>query len=117
MIESLICAYRGCPQLLVCLLEKRELHDSVVVLLTRAGDSELAASAGVQPPAGTVLSLSPREKEVLALLAQGLSNPQIGQRLFISPVTVKVHVRHIYDKLGVNSRAEAALRAAQMGRD
>ena len=61
------------------------------------------------------MSLSPREKEVLALLAQGLSNAEIGRALFISPVTVKVHVRHVYEKLGVRSRAAAALRATQLG--
>jgi ATP/maltotriose-dependent transcriptional regulator MalT len=116
MIESLVCAYRGCPQLVVCLLERRELHDSMTLVLNRAGDGQLAASAGLQPGEGSVLSLSPREKEVLALLAQGLSNPGIGKALFISPVTVKVHVRHIFEKLGVRSRAEAALRAAQLNR-
>ena len=63
------------------------------------------------------MSLSPRQKEVLALLAQGLSNAAIGRALFISPVTVKVHVRHIFDKLGVRSRTAAALRATQLGRD
>ena len=54
------------------------------------------------------MALSPREKEVLSLLAQGMSNAAIGSELFISPVTVKVHVRHIFEKLGVKSRAAAA---------
>jgi LuxR family maltose regulon positive regulatory protein len=63
------------------------------------------------------MSLSKREKEVLGLIGQGLSNAEIGQRLFISPVTVKAHVRHIFEKLGVRSRTEAAIRAAQLGRD
>jgi ATP/maltotriose-dependent transcriptional regulator MalT len=61
-----------------------------------------------------VLHLSPREKEVLALIARGMSNPEIGAALFISPVTVKVHVRHIFEKLGVKSRAEAAVRGSQL---
>jgi ATP/maltotriose-dependent transcriptional regulator MalT len=114
MIESFICAYRGCPQLILMLLERRALHEEVELVLRRAGDERL-----VSPPAQgrSVLSLSPREKEVLALMAQGLSNAQIGSRLFISPVTVKVHVRHIFEKLGVKSRTEAVLRAAQIGRD
>ena len=116
MIESLVCAYRGCPQLIVCLLARRELHDSLTLVLHRAGDSPLADSAGLQPGDSSVLSLSPREKEVLALLAQGHSNAVIGKSLYISPVTVKVHVRHIFDKLGVRSRAEAALRASQLNR-
>ncbi len=117
MIESFVCAYRGCPQLIVCLLERRDLHDPLMLVLHRAEDAQLAASAGLQPGENSVSSLSPREKEVLALVAQGLSNAAIGKTLFISPVTVKVHVRHIFDKLGVRSRAEAALRAAQLKRD
>jgi DNA-binding NarL/FixJ family response regulator len=52
--------------------------------------------------------LSPREAEVLELLAQGLTNGQIAKLLYISLSTTKVHVKHIYDKLGVRSRLEAA---------
>ena len=52
---------------------------------------------------------------MLALLGHGLTNIQIGEALFISPPTVKVHVSHILDKLGVKSRTEAALRAVQIG--
>lgn len=52
--------------------------------------------------------LSPRELEVLALLVEGLSNDKIAERLMISPATVKSHVRHIYAKLMVANRAEAA---------
>jgi DNA-binding NarL/FixJ family response regulator len=60
--------------------------------------------------------LSPRESEVLDLVAQGLSNRAIAQRLFISEVTVKVHVRHIFEKLGVRTRTQAALWAARSAR-
>jgi DNA-binding CsgD family transcriptional regulator len=52
-------------------------------------------------------SLTEREVEVLALVAQGLTNRQISRRLFISPATVRTHLEHIYDKLGVRSRAGA----------
>ena len=52
-------------------------------------------------------ALSPREREVLSLLAQGMSNKAIAQTLFISPNTVKRHLQAIFEKLGVNSRAAA----------
>ncbi|MEU5387391.1 response regulator transcription factor [Kitasatospora cineracea] len=52
-------------------------------------------------------SLSPREAEILQLLAEGLPNRQISKRLFISEATVKTHLVHIYDKLGVDSRTSA----------
>ena len=111
MIESFVVAYRGCPELLVCLLQNKAMHDDVNRLLALSGDVFI----GTQTQQ-SVLSLSPREKEVLALLGHGLTNAQIGEALFISPPTVKVHVRHIFDKLGVKSRTEAALRAVQIGR-
>ncbi|GAA1218767.1 response regulator transcription factor [Kitasatospora nipponensis] len=52
-------------------------------------------------------TLSPREAEILQLLAAGLANRQISKRLFISEATVKTHLVHIYDKLGVDSRTAA----------
>ncbi|MGK4579844.1 response regulator [Kitasatospora sp. HPMI-4] len=52
-------------------------------------------------------TLSPREAEILQLLAEGLANRQISRRLFISEATVKTHLVHIYDKLGVDSRTGA----------
>jgi DNA-binding NarL/FixJ family response regulator len=51
--------------------------------------------------------LTPREAELLSLLTQGLSNRELGQRLFISEATVKTHLAHIYAKLGVDTRAAA----------
>jgi DNA-binding NarL/FixJ family response regulator len=62
-----------------------------------------------------VQMLSTREREVLSLLAQGLSNQQIGERLFISESTVKKHVNNIYFKLEVDSRAEAVAWAWKKG--
>jgi DNA-binding CsgD family transcriptional regulator len=51
--------------------------------------------------------------EVLRLVARGLSNPEIARRLGVSPHTARHHVRHVYDKIGVSSRAAAALFAMQ----
>jgi len=59
--------------------------------------------------------LSPREREVLDLLAEGCSNRQIAARLFIAETTVKGHVAALLVKLGVDSRLQAVVRAAQRG--
>jgi DNA-binding NarL/FixJ family response regulator len=60
-------------------------------------------------------TLSPRETEILELLAEGLANRQISKRLFISEATVKTHLVHVYDKLGVDSRTAAVAAALQSG--
>src|SRR5881628_2662288 len=56
--------------------------------------------------------LTPREREVWALVAGGLTNPQIAERLGLSDNTVKFHVQHLFSKLGVKNRTEAALKYA-----
>ena len=59
--------------------------------------------------------LTERERDVLELVAQGLTNREVAQRLFISPLTVRKHLEHVYEKLGVRTRAgavAAAFRAA-----
>jgi predicted ATPase/class 3 adenylate cyclase/DNA-binding CsgD family transcriptional regulator len=58
-------------------------------------------------------SLSPAELRVVQLVAEGLTNPQIGERLFISRRTVQAHLSHVFAKLGVGSRAELAAQAAR----
>jgi len=59
--------------------------------------------------------LSGRELEVLELIAQGLTNPEIASRLFLALNTVKAHTRNIYGKLGVNNRTQASARARAQG--
>ena len=70
----------------------------------------------IQNPKSKMLEpLSPREVEVLHLIAQGLSNREIGERLFLALDTVKGHNRNIFDKLHVQSRTEAVARAHELG--
>lgn len=59
--------------------------------------------------------LSPRELEVLALVAGGASNAEIGQRLFIGEATVKTHLQRVFDKLGVSDRTRAVTLAMERG--
>ena len=68
-----------------------------------------------QSPGSLVEPLSPRELEVLQLIAQGLSNDEIGKRLFLALDTVKGHNRRIFDKLQVQRRTEAVARARELG--
>ncbi|GIJ46154.1 DNA-binding response regulator [Virgisporangium aliadipatigenens] len=62
-----------------------------------------------------VAALSAREREVLVLLGQGLSNAEIGTRLFVSEGTVKTHMYRVFTKLGCESRVQAALLAQRAG--
>ena len=80
-------------------------------VLTAAGHGKppAAASRRAQHPGG----LSNREVEVLCLAAKGLTTKQIADRLFISPKTADHHIQHVYTKIGVSSRAAAALWATQ----
>ncbi len=63
----------------------------------------------------TLQQISEREQEVLALLVQGLNYKQIAEKLFISPETVRNHIRNIYEKLHVHSRSEAVAKAIKQG--
>lgn len=74
--------------------------------------NEQANSLAHQPT--LVESLSARELEVLHLIAEGLSNYAIAQKLFLSTSTVKVHIKHIYGKLEVNSRTQAVARLHEL---
>src|SRR5215207_352313 len=72
-------------------------------------------SSNLSPPQPLLEPLSQRELEVLQLVAQGLSNHEISERLFLALDTVKGHNRRIYDKLQVQRRTEAVARARELG--
>jgi DNA-binding CsgD family transcriptional regulator len=91
---------------------RRELED--LARRARIGLEEPAAEAPAARRAEP-FGLTPREREVLALLAEGRSNPQIADELFISVKTVGIHVSNILAKLGVTSRVEAAAVAHRGG--
>lgn len=85
---------------------------------TRTGaDSESGAGMGASAGSDRALpdGLTTREAEVLTLIAQGLSNTEIGARLFVSNATVKSHVNRIFAKIGVRDRAQAVRYAFQAG--
>jgi LuxR family maltose regulon positive regulatory protein len=89
--------------------------------LLAAFDAEKQAAAHkpsqvITPPAQPLIEpLSPRELEVLHLVAEGLSNREIGERLFIALDTVKGHNRRIFGKLQVHRRTEAVALARELG--
>jgi DNA-binding NarL/FixJ family response regulator len=103
---------------------QRELVAAVRQVLR--GESLLNADIAVQllrrlandvrgKPAQPAVPLTPREVEVLRLLAQGLTNREIAGELIVSVGTVKIHVEHIIGKLGVSDRTQAAVRAVELG--
>ena len=78
-----------------------------------ARDLAGAMQRRMSAPAGP--KLSPREKEVLDLLVDGLAIAQIARRLYISESTAKTHVANIYEKLGAGNRAQAVMAAVRLG--
>lgn len=61
------------------------------------------------------LGITQREHEILGLIAEGLSNREIGERLFVSENTVKTHSSRLFEKLGVNRRVQAVLKGRELG--
>jgi LuxR family transcriptional regulator, maltose regulon positive regulatory protein len=105
--------YRICPAVAGILATRPEARIELGRLMESVDDFSLAKSLGLltrRTKRGDREDLSPREHEVYELLAQGLSNREIANVLFISEATAKVHVRHILEKLGAKSRTEAVAR-------
>lgn len=115
-LDFFVTAYRGCPQLLFSIAADQRFKEPLTAILATSDDANLAKQAGItlSRQAASDSRLSPREHEVLSLIGQGLTNRQIATALFISEATVKVHVRHLLEKLGVRTRTEAALQAQEL---
>jgi LuxR family maltose regulon positive regulatory protein len=87
---------------------------------SRADAAAVLALAGetpeqtIGPECATMSILSPRERDVIRLVASGLSNRETGDALFISEETVKTHMRRIFEKLGVSSRTQAIAKSKEL---
>ena len=115
--NQFVWAYRAYPDLLRTTFMNLRIKQRIASCLVSARDEPLATRYGIdlsniapsQRPIGN--ELTRRERVVLHLVAEGLSNREVACKLFISEVTVKVHLRHIFKKLGVRNRTEAACHA------
>ncbi len=108
--DALVTAYRGYPRLLLEISRATGSDGRLVSIVSAASDLKLAGAKlaeGISPRFSEPSVLTTREKDVLALVSQGLRNREIAQQLFISEVTVKTHVRNILKKLGARSRTHA----------
>jgi DNA-binding NarL/FixJ family response regulator len=115
---SLAAALRASPEFEVVGVTASDTNvpQSADVILVAHGDED--SGLRTQPTRNDTLvgpTLTNREREILALLADGLANKQIAARLGISKNTVKTHIELIFDKLAVSSRAEAVATGVRRG--
>jgi ATP/maltotriose-dependent transcriptional regulator MalT len=113
-LDAFVLTARAHPPILELLPPQDVLIRPAIDALRRASATSLlpALQLDVETNNDALNALSKREREVFELLAHGMTNREIADALYISEVTVKVHVRHILKKLGVRSRTEAALLGA-----
>ena len=105
------------PEELLAAIEVVGRGDALIApAVTRSVIEEFVRrSPGARPPAPALDGLTEREREVLALLARGLSNAEIAERLVVSAGTVKTHVAHVLGKLGLRDRVQAVILAYESG--
>jgi LuxR family maltose regulon positive regulatory protein len=107
-VDSFLCIYRSTPQVLLDIAGNPADSPGLRALITRQGDLSFAREAGLAVETLSDIDiLTAREREVFELMADGLSNKEIAAQLVISQATVKVHLRHVYEKLGVRNRTAA----------
>jgi DNA-binding NarL/FixJ family response regulator len=83
--------------------------------MTRKLVAEFASRAKEPRPAAELDAITQREREVMALVADGLTNAEIAQKLYMSPATVRTHVSRAMTKLGVRDRAQLVVLAYETG--
>jgi len=111
-LDAVVTAARAYPKLVMSCGSRRDVALALRDVLSRSRDFDIARRAGLPIPRELRKGepLTTREREICELLVSGRSNREIGDALFISVATTKVHVKHIFEKLGVHSRAEVAAR-------
>jgi len=125
LLDLKLTAGSECDGLSLCSAITQRYPGSRVLVLTSSAEEWLILESikqgakgwmhGSQRPGPAASDITPREREILALLARGLSNVAIGQRLYISSATVKFHVGNVMQKLGARRRAEAVYAASKLG--
>jgi DNA-binding CsgD family transcriptional regulator len=107
--DIVVTACRAYRDLALVGVNVREFRQRLTNLFVRSNDIDLGRAAGLEMPRELRrgAAFSPRERDVFDLLVAGRTSREIASTLFISESTTKVHIRHIFEKLGVHSRAEA----------
>jgi len=114
--DPVLCAVRSSPELAEVLAATDATRPALKQLYEQTGEHALARRAGLKTRTTRPVSelLSPRELEVLGLVARGLRNREIAAALYIAESTAKVHMRHVREKLNVRTRAEAVAAYARL---